>query len=122
MYANQLAVYLSLESRERLANVVKKARGSVSQRAYGKMLGVSGTTVRDWEEMLATPSTENLKKIAASAGYSLEDLLALLEGRATPQPSDVEQVITKIRYMPQKEFAQVVRAVGDRLAAVAEGQ
>ncbi len=40
----------------------------MSQRAFGKLLGVSATAVQLWEKGESIPDTQNLANIAARAG------------------------------------------------------
>ncbi len=43
--------------------IIKLARGSMSQRAFGKLLGVSATAVQLWEKGKSIPDMENLAQI-----------------------------------------------------------
>jgi len=60
---------VNIQNRQKLSEIIKTARGSMSQRAFGKLLGVSATAVQLWERGDTVPETENLAKIAARAGY-----------------------------------------------------
>lgn len=71
---------MNTQSRQKLIEIIKLARGSMSQRAFGKLLGVSATAVQMWEKGVKVPDTENLAQIAARAGYTLEELLCCLAG------------------------------------------
>ena len=53
---------MDTQSRQKLIEIIKFARGSMSQRAFGKQLGVSATAVQMWEKGLKTPDTANLGK------------------------------------------------------------
>lgn len=108
---------MNLESRQRLADFVVKARGRKSYRAYGKLIGVSATTVQAWERLDSMPETENLKAIAASAGYNLQELLAHLEGQPLPEPA-VDQIVRQIQSLPLKQVAVISQAIADRFASV----
>jgi transcriptional regulator with XRE-family HTH domain len=110
---------MNLDKKERLSEIVKKARGNMSKSAFGRALGVSHTAITGWEEGINEPSTENLKKIAAKMGCTLADLEKLINDDLELQPSEVDQMAVKIRHMEDKEFAVIVRAVGDRLNAIA---
>lgn len=109
---------MNLDRKERLSEIVKKARGRMSKSAFGRVLGVSHTAVTGWEEGVNEPSTENLKKIAARMGCTFADLEKLIDGNLEVKPSEVDQIAVKIRHMEDKEFAVIVRAVGDRLSAI----
>lgn len=111
---------MNLDARERLAEVVKCARGNMSYRAFGKLLGVSGTTVQGWENMSYVPEVDNLAQIAARSGYTLEGLMNYLEGKPVPQPTDLDQILRQIQFMPLQQVARIGHAVTDRLAAAAQ--
>jgi transcriptional regulator with XRE-family HTH domain len=105
---------------DKLIAIVKKARGAMSQRAFGKLLGVSATAVQLWERGDTVPDTENLAKIAARSGYTLEELLGFLEGKPLSEPSEINQIINKIKVMPLSQVAMISRAVADRFTEAAE--
>ncbi|WP_414542488.1 helix-turn-helix domain-containing protein [Nostoc sp. CCY0012] len=111
---------MNIESREKLVEIIKLARGSMSQRAFGKLMGVSATAVQLWEKGVNVPDTEYLAKIAARAGYTLEELLSCLDGKPIQETSDLNLILRQIKYMPLSQVAQIVQAAAERLAAVAE--
>jgi len=111
---------VNLEARKKLIEVVKMARGSMSQRGFGKLLGVSATAVQLWEKGETVPDTENLAQIAARAGYTVEELLSYLDDKPLPEPSEVNLILKHIQSMPLSQVAIIGRAVVDRLAAAAE--
>ncbi|HEY9876635.1 MAG TPA: helix-turn-helix transcriptional regulator [Candidatus Obscuribacterales bacterium] len=111
---------MDAEAKYKLIEVVKMARGSMSQRAFGKMLGVSATAVQLWEKGQTIPDTENLAQIAVRAGFTLEELLSHLEGKPAQAPVDTNDMLKKIQCMPISELTVIVRAGMERLAAVAQ--
>lgn len=111
---------MNIEGREKLIEVIKLARGSMSQRAFGKLLGVSATAVQLWEKGVNVPDTENLAKIAARSGYKLEEILSYLEGKPVSEASELSLILRQIKYMPLSEVAMIAQAVAERFAAVAE--
>ncbi len=111
---------VNIEGKEKLIEIIKTARGSMSQRAFGKVLGVSATAVQLWEKGDTIPDTENLAKIAARSGYTLEDLLRCLEGKPLSDPSDLNQILTKIQLMPLSQVSMIVRAGVDRLTTAVD--
>ncbi|HLP91998.1 MAG TPA: helix-turn-helix transcriptional regulator [Nostocaceae cyanobacterium] len=111
---------MNIESKEKLIEIIKLARGSMSQRAFGKLLGVSATAVQLWEKGVNVPDTEYLVKIAARAGYTLEELLNCLEGKPIQETSDLNVILRQINHLPLSHVAQILQAAADRLAAVAE--
>ncbi len=111
---------MNIESREKLIEIIKLARGSMSQRAFGKLLGVSATAVQMWEKGVKVPDTSNLAQIAVRAGYTLEELLSCLEGKPVSELSDVSQILRQIKHMPLNQVTQIVQAAVDRLATAAQ--
>lgn len=111
---------MDLEARKKLIEVVKLARGSISQRAFGKLLGVSPTAVQLWEKGESIPDTQNLAQIADRAGYTMEELLNYLGLKQTSETSDVNQIIKQIKVMPLSEVAKIAQATAARFAAAAE--
>ncbi len=111
---------MDLEARKKLIDVVKTARGSISQRAFGKLLGVSPTAVQLWEKGESIPDTRNLAQIAERAGYTMEELLNYLGLKQTSQTSDVNQIVKQIKVMPLSEVAIIAQAAVARFAAAAE--
>ncbi|MEG3930679.1 MULTISPECIES: helix-turn-helix domain-containing protein [Microcoleaceae] len=92
----------------------------MSQRAFGKLLGVSATAVQLWERGDTVPETENLGKLAARAGYTLEEFLSILDGNPVSQPSEINDILKKIQFLPLSQVALIAKAVADRFAASAE--
>jgi transcriptional regulator with XRE-family HTH domain len=111
---------VNLEGRKKLIEIIKKARGSISQRAFGKLLGVSATAVQLWEKGQTIPDTENLAQIAVRAGFRMEELICYLEGKPLPEPVELSDMLKKIECMPLSELAVISRAVVERLAAAVE--
>ncbi|WP_414587180.1 helix-turn-helix domain-containing protein [Scytonema sp. PCC 10023] len=92
----------------------------MSQRAFGKLLGVSATAVQMWEKGVKVPDTENLAQIAARAGYTFEELLCCLEGKPVSEASDLSLILRQINHLPLSQVAQIVQPGAARLAAAAE--
>jgi len=108
------------EAKKKLSEVVKLARGSMSLSAFGRLLGVSGSAVQYWEKGQVLPDTKNLTQIATRAGFTMEELMAHLEGRPVQEPVNTNELLKKIQCMPISELAVIVRAGVERLAAAAE--
>ena len=108
------------ENTEKLIEIIKKARGSMSQRGFGKLVGVSATAVQLWEKGETIPESDNLAKIAALAGYKIDDLVACLEGKVVSETSDLDWILAKIKVMPLSQVAMISRAVADRISEEAE--
>jgi transcriptional regulator with XRE-family HTH domain len=113
---------VNIESKEKLIEIIKLARGSMSQRAFGKLLGVSATAVQLWEKGINVPATEYLAEIAPKAGYTLEELLFCLGGKPVAEASDLSVILRQIKYMPLSQVAQIAQAAAERFAHVASSE
>ncbi len=111
---------VTAQSKEKLMELVKKARGDMTKRAFGRLLGVTDTAVRLWETGQTFPETEQLSKLAARTGYSLEELISYLEGKPVSSSKDMSDIVEQIRYMPLSEVAEIGKAVAERFAQVAQ--
>ncbi|WP_202798588.1 helix-turn-helix domain-containing protein [Microcoleus vaginatus] len=92
----------------------------MSQRAFGKLLGVSATAVQLWERGDTVADTENLAKLAARAGYSLEELLRFVDRKPVSDPLDIQDIVNKIRFLPLSQVALIGKAVAETFVASAE--
>jgi transcriptional regulator with XRE-family HTH domain len=101
---------MNLGSKEKLAKIVKQARGERSYRAYGRLLGVSGTTVQGWENLEYVPERENLAKIAAHAGYTLTELILFLDEKPLPSPATRDRILQQMRRLSKTELVEVMEA------------
>ncbi|MEG4317342.1 MULTISPECIES: helix-turn-helix transcriptional regulator [unclassified Microcoleus] len=111
---------MNIQNRQKLSEIIKTARGTMSQRAFGKLLGVSATAVQLWERGDTVPDTENLAKLAARAGYTLEEFLRFLDGKPVSEAPEINDIVKKIQFLPLGQVALIGRAVADRFAAAAE--
>ncbi|MEM6752958.1 MAG: helix-turn-helix transcriptional regulator [Cyanobacteria bacterium P01_C01_bin.38] len=108
------------EGRKKLSEIARAARGSMSQRAFAKFLGVSYTTVQGWEKGESIPDVQNLAKIAERADYSMEELFGDLGMKPASEPSELGVILRQINKMPLTDVAQIVQAGAARLAAAPE--
>jgi transcriptional regulator with XRE-family HTH domain len=108
------------EARKKLGEIAKKARNTMSQRAFATFLGVSYTTVQAWEKGESVPDIENLANIADRAGYTIEELLNYLGVKPQSETSDVNQIIKQIKVMPLSEVAVIAKATAERFADAAQ--
>ena len=102
---------------ERLANLMRRLRGSQSQRQLAKRLGVSHSSVNLWESGQAWPETENLEKLAACKCWSLQDLQTYLVKGDLPNSEPLEQMLNMVRSLPSEAVAQVAAVAVETLAA-----
>ena len=113
-------VAMKNERTSRIAELVVKARGDMSQNKFADLLGVASGTLQGWELGRSEPKLEHLEIIAASAGYKVEDVVAYISGQQLPKPVTEDFIVKRIKYMQPRQIAVVGRAVSDRLVAIAE--
>jgi transcriptional regulator with XRE-family HTH domain len=106
---------------EKLAEIVRTARGQDSVRAFAKKAGVSHRTITRLEDAdLQEPEITTLQKIAPLTGYTKEDLIAILEGKQhAPETREyriAEDVMPMINQLPDAEAARVAQLIIARLA------
>ncbi len=109
---------MNLEARERLAFLVKQARGNLSKSAFADLSGVSHTSVSSWEKGTYMPDVKSLLRISERVGMTVEEFVYSVEGK--PRAKSFDQMVDKIKSLPLKQLALIDRAVSDRLVAIAE--
>jgi transcriptional regulator with XRE-family HTH domain len=110
---------MDISARQKLANLIRNHRGNKSYRSYGKELGVSGTTIQDWETLATEPSGEKLNLIANAVGFTLQELLENINGRAFSNPTPIDRLIRQIESLPPNEICRVVEAGVRKLSQTA---
>lgn len=99
------------EALERFAEVVKETRGERSQREFGDLLGISQSTVFNWENAKNSPDIDGLEKIARIRGQLPEELLAAIYDRTTEA-----SLQDRIDSMSQQEIAWLMMLIAKKLA------
>jgi len=107
---------------ERLSKLVKELRAdlALSQGQFAKRLGVSRPAVSLWEAKVGLPDTNNLQKLAALKGWSVEDLQLFIEEGKLPVEDPVEKLLAHVRSLPVEAVARIVRE-GAQILALAHG-
>lgn len=110
---------MDADIRQRLSDVIKQARGNMSQRQFAKRLGVSFATIRSWEECESMPGTKNLEAIAALLGQSLEEFLHYLRGDTVGDVENsnlkAEDLLAQVNQLPPSEVARLIQLAASRL-------
>lgn len=112
---------MNKEARERLAKIIKEARGKRSQRIFAKSLGVSQAAVQSWERLDSFPGTDSMKAIAASVCMSLDELLLYIEGETTevnrtPIPKVAEDALLFADQLDREEQVRLIKLLVDKVA------
>lgn len=95
----------------RYAEVVKAVRGSRSQRDFAELLGVSQSTVHNWENAKNAPDIDGLEKIARIRGQLPEELLTEIYGRKAEA-----SLQERIEAMSTQELAWLLALIAQRMA------
>jgi len=95
---------------KRYAEAVKEARGKRSQREFSELLGVSQSTVHNWEKAKNAPDLDGLEKIARIRGQLPEELLTEIYGRN--REASLQE---RIEEMDEKEIAWLMMLVAQRM-------
>ncbi|MEH1828241.1 MAG: helix-turn-helix transcriptional regulator [Nostoc sp.] len=90
---------------EKLATIVRLARGDRSQGRFARDLGVNPGTLRNWESGNSEPDLDNLKAIADASGRNLLQLIAEITG-------------AKSETLPEAHTAEDVMAIASKLEKV----
>lgn len=89
-----------------LAQLVWQARGKHSYRDFYKLTSISHSTVRRLERAEVNPDMATLRKLAPHTGYSLDQLLAICQGKP-PESHTAEYVMALIDELPPHERVKV---------------
>jgi len=122
MIARYVSTAMKLEARERLAALVKKARGDMSKSAFGEMLGVSHTAVGSWEQGSCMPDVRIVMKISARLGLTVEEFISAVDGRSfqgEKKGFSYVRVVNEIDSMPTNDQLEVFRFLSDRVVQMA---
>jgi transcriptional regulator with XRE-family HTH domain len=113
---------MNLTSRQKLSQLLLDLRGSKSRRAFAREIGVTATAVIAWENADSEPDMKHLTTIAKLAGYTLDELRVFLGDSEHKRTSKIpfSRILTETSQLSIQEAAQLYRAVGDRLVAIAE--
>lgn len=101
---------------QKLAEIVRSARGNDSVRAFAKKAAVSHRTITRLEGAdLQEPEVTTLQKLADLTGYAKEELIAILEGKEhSPEVREyrlAEDVMPIINQLPEIEAAKVAQMI-----------
>lgn len=113
---------MNLTSRQKLSKVLLDLRGAKSRRAFAREIGVTATAVIAWENTDSEPDMDHLETIAKLAGYSLDEFRAYIGDSEQKKSSKIPfaRMLTETSNLSVREAAELYRAVGDRLVAIAE--
>lgn len=108
------------EGIEKLAQIIRAARGHESARSFAKKVGLSPTSIdRILNGVVMEPELKTLEKLAPHLGYTREELIAICAGDNSPQPVReyrlAEDVMPMVDQLPDREAAKVAQRIIARL-------
>lgn len=106
-----MVVTMKANERERFSALLKEIRGDSSIRSFcNGDRDIHYAAWRQWEACESVPGYENLEKVAALKGWSMDQLLAYLRtGDETENPLDVEAIVAFIKGMPDTERMSIIK-------------
>ncbi|MBD2386042.1 XRE family transcriptional regulator [Cylindrospermum sp. FACHB-282] len=105
-----------LEQRKRFAEVVRDLRAGRKYRAFAKLVGVSHSTIVDWENCNVSVSDANLEKIAFLRGQTLQELKDYVDGKNPI--SHIDRLLLMVNGASKEQLAVVMRAIAARLESI----
>lgn len=105
-----------IEFNQKLADLVRDLRGSISLRDFAEMIGATHTDIRRWESGKGEPRLRVLRKIASLRGWTLDELIVYLEGEETLVGPRIPQLLAEVRSLPSEAVAQVAAVAVEILA------
>ncbi len=96
----------------RFQEIVNRAKGDRSQSEFARELGVSSSTVQKWLAGNGFPSSDNLEKIAKSAGLSGVDALRnYLKGEVATakSPMSPEEILLLAKGLSKKQRKRLIQ-------------
>lgn len=105
-----MVVAMNEKERERFTILLREMRGDNSIRGFCSNGPIHYAAWRQWEAGQSVPGYENLEKVAAMRGWSMDQLLAYLRtGDSEESPIDIESVVTYIKGLPQEKKMSLIK-------------
>lgn len=99
---------------EKFGEIVKRSRGVLSLREFAKVVGVNKATIGRIEKGLHMPTIDTVTLIAPHTEYSVEELLAIIDGRTTADKRDLllgEEAIAHLHRLTVEEKEKVIESL-----------
>lgn len=110
----------TLEGLEKLAEIIRTARGKEAVRAFARRNDVSHRTISQLEACnVQEPEITTLQKIAPALGYTKEQLIAILEGRPRILSTNslAADIFATVDQMERGEIGKLIHYATDRLVS-----
>ncbi len=109
-----VCVFMQFDKRK-FAQLIRRLRGSYSQKEFAGILGVTYGAVQSWEKAEVVPNSQNLSKVASYAGISLEDLFSkVCDDKVVKLGAD--RLISEMVSLPREEVARIACAAVQMLS------
>ncbi|MBD2364479.1 helix-turn-helix transcriptional regulator [Anabaena minutissima FACHB-250] len=104
------------EAKKRLAQILIKVQGDRSVRQFALDLDVALGTMQNWLQGAGLPNANNLERIAAAAGMSIEELFAELRGeKISPTPRKAEDILQLALHLDDEERRRLIKLLVDAI-------
>lgn len=112
------------EGLEKLAEIVRNARGNMSERSFAEMIGVTNTTISRIEKCeVQEPKLDTLEKLSGAIGYTREELISILEmnpnnpnKKTAKLYKTAEDAVPVVDQLPKREMAKLAKYLIDKIA------
>lgn len=107
---------MTLESKERLAQLLQEMKGNRSERAFARDLKVHPGTLGGWLRCETFPDQANLEQLARLRQMSLDAFLSFLRGDAVlTDPKTAEDLFALTNHLSDQEAFRLARLLLDRV-------
>lgn len=100
----------------RFSLMILEMRGSMTQREFSLLLGVSQSAIQMWESGGSLPSLDNLARVASFRKQTTEALVAYLFAR--PLESQATTAMEQVDQMTMLELSRLNEAISHRMLAL----
>lgn len=97
----------------RFSQMILEMRGSLPQREFCQLLGVSQSAIQMWETGGSLPSLDNLARVASFRKETTEALVAYLFAR--PLERQATTVMEQVSQMSMLELSRLTEAMAHRM-------
>lgn len=104
---------MNQSERDRLADLIKKARGNQSERQWAIQNGLKPLNVNYWARAKTSPNEENLRKLARAFGLTYWELLEKIKREDPPEREEIqiEDILWALRRLRFSELFRVLEEV-----------
>lgn len=102
--------------RVRLKDILQEMQGTMPQRQFAKVLGVSHSSLASWMREESFPSHDSLIKIASLAQISLDELLNKLRGEVEVRRIHrAEDLLPQVNILSPTERLRLLKLIAEQI-------